>query len=343
MELNLCSIVDFLLSVGITIGASPDDADARPVCPLQPRAVEEHTLMNHRLIPPPSLDESTFERLLRQLAGLKPVMAGEVVVDLEQVRFVDPYGMVGLLALARFLRQQGLRPALMLPRSDDVMKYLDRMDFSRHAEQLYAINLTTLWAEGEYARSTHSDVLLEITPIARSEDIHYIVERVRERAQHILSQNLHYAQTAIDGFVVALSEVCQNIPEHSEDVGYVAIQKYFYGRRLGKNVVKIAVMDLGVGFQASLAPKYADRAADWTDEAALRLAIFQGASRYDDPGRGQGLSAVRRFIERWHGKLMIRSGTARVGLSPAWERSATQRSGLIAFPGTQVSIVLPEL
>lgn len=120
-------------------------------------------------------------------------------------------------------------------------------------------------------------------------------------------------------------------------------EKYFYGRRLGKNVVKIAVMDLGVGFQASLAPKYAAQAADWTDTAALRLAIFEGATRYNDPGRGQGLSAVRRFVERWHGKLMIRSGSARLGLSPAWDRTAVQQIDLLPFPGTQVSIVLPEL
>jgi anti-anti-sigma regulatory factor len=299
--------------------------------------------MDRRLVPPTSLDESTFERLVRQIEGLPQVMTGEILIDLEQVRFVDPYGMVGLLALARFLRQRALKPVLLLPRSDEVMKYLDRMDFSRHAEQLCAIDLTTLWPDGEYSRSAHSDVLLEITPIARSEDIHYIVDRVRERAQTILSQNLHYAQAAIDGFVVALSEVCQNIPEHSGDVGYVAIQKYFYGRRLGKNVVKIAVMDLGVGFRASLAPKYAAQADDWTDVKALRLAIFEGVSRYDDPGRGQGLSAVRRFIERWHGKLMIRSGSACVGLSPAWDRTATQQTRLIPFPGTQVSIVLPEL
>jgi anti-anti-sigma regulatory factor len=299
--------------------------------------------MELHLIPPVSLDESTFERLLRQLDSPAQNTSRQMIIDLEQVRFVDPYGMVGLLVLARFLRQRSCEPVLMLPRSDEVMKYLDRMDFSRHAERLCAIDLTTLWPEGEYSRSAHSDVLLEITPIARSEDIHYIVDRVRERAQTILSQNLHYEQAAIDGFVVALSEVCQNIPEHSEDVGYVAIQKYFYGRRLGKNLVKIAVMDLGVGFRTSLAPKYAIQSAEWSDLTALRLAIFEGASRYDDPGRGQGLSAVRRFVERWHGKLIIRSGSARVGLSPAWDRSPTRQSKLTLFPGTQVSIVLPEL
>jgi hypothetical protein len=299
--------------------------------------------MDHRLIPPSSLDESTFERLIRQLEGWDQIATAQIIIDLEQVRFVDPYGMVGLLAMARFLRQRAFEPVLMLPRSEEVMKYLDRMDFSRHADRLCTLDLTTLWPDGEYSRSTHSDVLLEITPIARAEDIHFIVERVRERAQTILSQNLHYEQAAIDSFVVALSELCQNIPEHSEDVGYVAIQKYFYGRRLGKNLVKIAVMDLGVGFRTSLAPKYAAQSTPWSDLLALRLAMFEGASRYDDPGRGQGLSAVRRFVERWHGKLMIRSGSARVGVSPAWERSATRQTKLTPFPGTQVSIVLPEI
>jgi anti-anti-sigma regulatory factor len=299
--------------------------------------------MERHLLPPTSLDESTFERLIRQLDSPEGLGTGQIIIDLEQVRFVDPYGMLGLLALARFLRQRGCEPVLMLPRADEVMKYLDRMDFSRHAEGLCAMDLTTLWSDGEYSRSPHSDVLLEITPIAHSEDIHYIVERVRERAQTILSQNLHYEQAAIDGFVVALSEVCQNIPEHSEDVGYVAIQKYFYGRRLGKNLVKIAVMDLGVGFRTSLGPKYAAQSAEWSDLTALWLAIFEGVSRYDDPGRGQGLSAVRRFVERWHGKLMIRSGSARLGHSPAWDRSASRQTRLTLFPGTQVSIVLPEL
>jgi anti-anti-sigma regulatory factor len=299
--------------------------------------------MAHRLVPPPSLDESTFERLLQQLQPLGQTPDGRVIIDLEELRFIDPYGMVGLLALARFLRRRGFEPVLALPRAEEVMKYLDRMDFSRHAERLCAIDLTTLWPDGQYARSAHSDVLLEITPITRSEDIHYIVDRVRERAQTILSLNLHYEQAAIDGFVVALSEVCQNIPEHSQDVGYVAIQKYFYGRRLGKNLVKIAVMDLGVGFRTSLAPKYAGRYRSWSDLAALRLAIFKGASRYDDPGRGQGLSAVRRFVERWQGKLTIRSGSACLGLIPPWQRASTRHTGLVPFPGTQVSIVLPEL
>ncbi|MGH8056125.1 MAG: STAS domain-containing protein, partial [Candidatus Entotheonellia bacterium] len=138
--------------------------------------------MEHRLMPPASLDETTFERVIRQVAELPATEGGRVTIDLEHLRFIDPYGMVGLLALARHLRARALEPVLLLPRSDEVMKYLDRMDFSRHAMGLCSIDLATLWPEGEYSRSAHSDVLLEITPITRSEDIHYIVTRVRERA-----------------------------------------------------------------------------------------------------------------------------------------------------------------
>src|SRR5262245_32537719 len=101
--------------------------------------------MEHRLLPPDSLDEATFERLLRQLDSSARFAGGRMAIDLEQVRFIDPYGMVGLLVLARFLRQHNCEPVLMLPRSQEVMKYLERMDFSCHVERLCAIDLTTLW------------------------------------------------------------------------------------------------------------------------------------------------------------------------------------------------------
>jgi anti-anti-sigma regulatory factor len=73
--------------------------------------------------PPVSLDESTFERLLRQLDSPARDASRQMIIDLEQVRFVDPYGMVGLLVLACFLRQRSCEPVLMLPRSHEVMRY----------------------------------------------------------------------------------------------------------------------------------------------------------------------------------------------------------------------------
>ncbi len=70
-----------------------------------------------------------------------------------------------------------------------------------------------------------------------------------------LRRHLHYDESAINGFIVALSEVCQNILEHSEKTGFVGIQKYHF-QNLNKNVVKIAVMDIGIGFRKSLSERF---------------------------------------------------------------------------------------
>ncbi len=187
-------------------------------------------------------------------------------------------------------------------------------------------------------RSADSDVLLEITPIERANDIHYIVGKVEERAQVILAKHLRYDSRAINGFIVALSEICQNIVEHSENKGFVGIQRYRYPS-LGKNIVKIAVMDAGIGFRKSLSSRFRLK----SDLDALEKALLHGASRHEDEGRGHGLAAVRRFAEQWQGRLSIRSGTARLSIIPKWARGKERELNLTNFPGSQINIILPEV
>lgn len=294
----------------------------------------------------PYLDESGLESLILQLRRVEPSAPASAVweVDLQPVRFMDPYGMIGLLEMGRYLRNKGYLPHLCLPARQEVVKYMDRMDFFKASSGIYQIVPPAFRPEERFQRSPRSDVLLEITSIQGCDDIHAIVEEVEERAESILRSNLNYDRTAIDLFVVALSEVCQNIPEHSQDIGFVAIQKYHFSRRLGKNVVKIAVMDLGIGIKQSLEERYAPRFKEaWSDFQAISLALFEGASRFSDPGRGHGLSEVRKLVQRWDGWISIRSGTARVILPPTWNAGARHQSDLSPFPGTLISIVLPEM
>jgi hypothetical protein len=298
--------------------------------------------MKNRIYCPKILDESTFENLINQLDKIGVDFGMPVTIDLSKAQFIDPYGILGLLEIGRYLSERDLSLSLILPHSEEVIKYMERLDFFKIASELFSLDLDDAWPQEPFFRSPHSDVLLETRKIEGTDDIHNLVEEVRQRAETILTSHLKYDANAIDYFVVALSEVCQNIPEHSEDIGYVGIQKYFYGKKLGKNIVKIAVMDLGVGIRESLTPKYAPSVKNWSDLEAINLALFKGASRFDDPGRGQGLTQVRKLVERWKGKLMIRSGTARSGIIPPWEISRPKRSSLKDFPGTQISIILPE-
>ena len=276
------------------------------------------------------ITEDTFEKILQTFIRSEQI-------DLRDVSFIDPYGMVGLLEIGELCLLEDIRKTIILPRSDEVCRYLDRMDFFTFAERYFSLEHSTDSA-GKYQRSSDSDVLLEITPIEKSNDIHFIVGKVRDRAQAILATHLRYDERAINGFIVALSEICQNIIEHSENKGFVGIQKYHF-QSLKKNIVKIAVMDVGIGFRKSLASRFKLK----SDLEAIDKALLHGASRYEDEGRGHGLAGVRKFVTEWQGKLSIRSGTARLSIIPQWARGKDQERNLTFFPGSQINIMLPEV
>ncbi len=186
-----------------------------------------------------------------------------------------------------------------------------------------------------------SDVLLEVTPVRGAQDVHDVVDKIQDRAAAILRELGLEAQATM-GFAMALSEACQNIVEHAGTGGWVAGQAYHWRQRLGRRVAVIAVADSGVGFRASLETTHAHRVGErWGDGAALEAAVLQGVSRFRDPGRGQGLAGIKRYVERWKGKLSFRSGTARLSNVPKWDDERPMDDGLAPFPGSQMLLIIP--
>jgi anti-sigma regulatory factor (Ser/Thr protein kinase) len=274
--------------------------------------------------------EETFEKVLELFNGPS--------LDLQKAAFIDPYGMVGILEMGEVFKSEGLKKVLYLPHSEEVLNYLERMDFFKFAGNYFTLDPSRTRPTGKYPRNSCSDVLLEITPTEKADDIHFIVGKVKERAQAILAKHLNYREKAINDFIVALSEVCQNVVEHSGNKGFVGIQKYHF-QSINKNVVKIAVMDTGMGFMNSLSDRFLLR----NDLHAIEKALLHGASRFTDEGRGHGLAAVRKFVTQCNGKLSIRSGTARLSIIPRWARGKEKELGLVPFPGAQINILLPEV
>ena len=290
--------------------------------------------MTHVITVPPSLDDFTFEQVLDQVAAL-PADA-KLLVDARHVRWASPYGLTALLTLAQ---TRDDRPALAVPELDETLSYWARAAFFQHAESVYDLT-------GSYPKrrdSGESNVLLEITPIARSDDVHDVVGRVQERAQKIIKTELKLESKAIIGFAMTLSEVCQNIIEHAGRGGWVAVQSYRWTKRLGRRVVVIAVCDAGLGFRRSLEsmPGHLP-SARWDDAAALEEAVIRGVSRFRERGRGQGLAGARNYVGRWNGKLSVRSGTARISIVPSWDDDIPLAEGLAPFPGAQVQVIIPE-
>jgi len=283
---------------------------------------------------PPSLDDTTFEQIVEQLAPLPP--DARLMVDARHAQWASPYGLTGLLALAQ---SREVRPSFVAPEAENTVSYWARTGFFRHAERLYDFGRPV-----PRARSAgESSVLLEITPVRQAGDVHEVVQRIEERSTAILHEGLGLEARATIGFSMSLSEACQNIVEHAGSGGWVAVQTYTWRKRLGRRVVVMAVCDTGIGFRRSLEQNAQRARSDrWDDGAALEQAVLRNVSRFTDAGRGQGLAGIRRFISKWDGKLSIRSGTARIAIVPPWDDDAPLAERLPYFPGAQVQITIPE-
>lgn len=286
---------------------------------------------------PPSLDDKSFEQVLDQLAPLPP--DEKIIVDARRTRWASPYGLTALLTLAQ---SRADRPGFYPTEIENTGSYWARANFYKHAEEVYEF----LGKAHRTPPHRESDVLLEITPIVQSGDVHNVVERIQKKAQEILTGKLNLDSSSTMRFTMALSEACQNIIEHAGCGGWVAVQTYRWQQRLnGRKVVVIAVCDAGVGFRQSLESSPARRLRDrWNDAIALEEAVLNGVSRFPDVGRGQGFAGIRRFVGHWDGKLSVRSGTARIVASvPDWDSDETAREeGLPPFPGAQLQITIPE-
>ncbi|HEX2210645.1 MAG TPA: ATP-binding protein [Longimicrobium sp.] len=283
---------------------------------------------------PPTLDSDAFDALIAEANA-----AGDerLLFDARHVRFADPYGMVGLLALGVHYTRDGVPPILQFPQAAEVASYFTRMGFVTAAEGVFEMH------DAPRPRAGESSVLLPITVVGSSDDVHGVIEQLNEhRIGELLSSQLGYSQADSMAFSMLLSEVSQNIVEHADAPGWVGIQTYRRWRRVDKRVVVIAVMDLGVGFRGSLEREHAGRFGDrWGDATALEAAFIHGVTRFRDPGRGQGLKQIRRRVLRWGGKIAIRSGTARISDVPEWDDGDPMTTELAPFPGAQILIVLP--
>ncbi len=284
---------------------------------------------------PGSLDRQTIDPFLDEVARSREERA---LFDARHLRWIDPNGMLALLVGGTVAgERQGAMPHLELPESADVLGYLSRMKFFEEALGIFEFE-----ERGVRRGGGPSDVLLEITRVAANSDVHEVVDSVQTRAGAILSSKLGYPATSVVQFSVILSEVCQNIIEHADAPGWVAVQAYNWARRLGRFVVVISVMDIGRGFRGSLADEHSARYADrWGDTTALEAAFLHGLTRFPDSGRGQGIQQIRRQVQRWNGAISIRSGTARIAQVPDWDDAPPIVDGLEPFPGAQISIILP--
>ena len=111
------------------------------------------------------ITEDTFEQVLH-------IFREAQEIDLHGVTFIDPYGMVSLFEIRKLLKSKGVQKTLYLPESEEVLGCLERMGFFRFTDGYFTLKPSQPQVSEKYLRNSRLDVLLEITPIEKPDDIH---------------------------------------------------------------------------------------------------------------------------------------------------------------------------
>ncbi len=258
-------------------------------------------------------------------------------IDLSAVSFIEPYSLISLLLLGKtFLRERGEKLILVnIP--VNIHQYLIRMDFFKNG----IIETCEILNEKYFLkRSSFSSRVIEIIEIPNKEReslrvIAKVITVFRKRASHILK---HWLSDEItDYFVTVISEICQNIFEHSLESGFLAMQTYSTGR---DNIVRLVISDSGIGIRKSFENK---NSIDYSSSAeliekALKTPISSKRTY------GYGLCQVNSIVDKLKGTVYIRSGDASVTVLYQKKKDGHPytflKNDLAYFDGTQISISL---
>jgi anti-sigma regulatory factor (Ser/Thr protein kinase) len=275
-------------------------------------------------------DVYAFERILK----MQDRIGAAGSIDLSGTTFIEPYSMASLLIIGRnHLRETGNKLVLTkIPMP--VHQYLSRMDFFSHG---VFVDEKPLSAKNALKRSAFSRKVMELMPIPNKEResvkaINNAVTLFRLRGPQILK--FFMAERTADMMVTALSELWQNVFEHSLDSGFFTAQAYEYEK---SHVVRLVIADSGIGVDGSFEAKKCD-VSERGAELLQKVVLMPVSSKRP---YGFGLCQVHSIMNRLGGNLFIRSGSSSAVFIAHGARTGTfLKNGLAPFAGTQISLTL---
>jgi len=286
----------------------------------------------------------SIEDFYRQFYSCLTDSRGNILeLDLSDVPFIRPGGIVALITVGRVWQRQCGGYILITKIQPQVYAYLERMNLFVGYGDLFNISGNIMPSE-TYSRSYPRKSLLEILPISGYEPhntdcVHSAVTRAKDILEGWYGNNSN-----VKRLCTVFSEILTNIV-HSEDDGYALIQSYQDNAETGKRV-ELAVGDPGIGIQASLLSnqQIVEEAArkKWVKGSNFILyALAEGISSKVDisnAGRGVGLTVVRQKVGEWEqGLLRIRSGNSMIEFIHNQDEPQIFDE-LTTIPGTQVVI-----
>lgn len=260
-----------------------------------------------------------FLELLAEHAG-QP----ELVIDFSGLQRVSPAGLAALTAYMARRNRERLTTNVLGLESCPIRDYLQRMNLHRLCG----------WERLETSLARH-DSRGRFVPLAeipaRVDDLAYeIAACIAPGGEDYQSENAGL----YDAAYYLISEMANNVRQHSKGVGYVAAQTIKQD-----GFVKIAIADCGCGIPGSLRDAGFPWAQDIEDADLIEQAMVARISSKGQPSNeGVGLTLSARIVELMGGHMLVSSNSGTVIRS---NNAALQKStfpGRISLPGTLVAM-----
>jgi len=252
------------------------------------------------------------------------VASGERTLDLRDVLKVDVCALLALDLLVRQAREDGRPLRVAWPETPSVRSWMTAMGFFA--------DIKTGLAQGPSSRPS---VLTSMASIEREEDVSRLVGAFDDH----LSDRFPIDEAPRRRFLRILLELFQNIPQHANATGDVLDPHGLAALEDGEGGILLAVADKGIGLARSLGLRPGSGSTSLSDADALRAIVFDGRSRFRDPGRGHELERIFRLVRSWEGTMTIRSGSALLYQSDL----GGDIVNVASFPGVQIALSIPRL
>ncbi|OUB84496.1 hypothetical protein BK784_35545 [Bacillus thuringiensis serovar medellin] len=270
-----------------------------------------------------------INRLFYPYSGLHEHRKKEIVMNLSGLTFVAPIGAIALLLVIDEMTRKHcfmVKPPFL---KEKIISYMDRIDFFKHCDPIVIEQFKEQYDLDKLASRHRNDarkVLMEINPIECEDDVYTIFES----SLNILRSHGMKNRDA-NKIANIVSELATNILDHSEGIGYGAIQYYPI-----HNKVLIAIADNGIGIINSLR-NYVAEMKNLSDKQVVESAFVKGVSSKNTAidERGLGLNDVREkaFLDTKGASFILRTHR---GVYEMNDRTTKEKHTGFYFPGTYI-------
>ena len=261
-----------------------------------------------------------WSRLKEFLLGIRAAFSSvkkDYALNLQDLSFISPEGMVIIVGTVELLKSQGFRLKEIVRPQGAVASYLERMAFYQALDEPNFLN---------YNRKSPTGRFLELTKINSVDDCCHLAGDLAR----VFVQQTEGDEDAGNGVELVLSEVLENAFHHGGGILFplVCCQSY-------QKTFSIALGDFGVGIEESM--KDSQRGVDAAkDFGPLTAALQKGVTRRPSANAGLGLFFTSELIRQNKGTLRIQSRNRSLQMSGGADPKEDET--VWRWPGTIISL-----